>query len=868
MAITYYWSGLHGDSGTTGTSDSLSGYSPQTGDCLVLAYVALRAGASVTTATYDYGGSNPQSMTSLGTKSYGDYSVEWFYLENPTSRGDPTNSPTPTIYLAWDTSSTWSTGTITLEGADGAGSIQGQGASSDTLTYTYLSGGLSTGDWVLNALLWKDARGNLTATAGSDDQGTSGSLGTGPNGAQWANGREEVADGGSSFPVTWDHDYSGDGAMGCVLVSVAATGTQTSDTRNARTEGQETTSNSRNARTSGQVTDDDARNARTEGKITASDSRNARTEGTTTGTQTSDTRNARTHGQETTSDNRNARTAGQATCDDSRNARTAGQVTGDDNRNARTYGKATTDDSRNARTEGQISSDDSRNARTYGKATADDTRNARTEGQATVDDSRNARTSGAVTADDSRNARTEGTVTGTQTSDSRNARTSGAKTADDTRNARTEGQITSGSSRDARTEGQITSDDSRNARIYGKATIDDARNARTEGQITSDDSRNARTSGAIISDDSRNARTEGYVAGTQTSDSRNARTYGQATIEDSRAARTEGQVTTDSSRNARTAGQATASDSRNARTSGAATIDSSRAARTSGCIVSDDARNARTEGAATASDERYARTEGQVTSSSSRAARTEGGYWVSSTRNARTYGYRAQRGEDVLYSEIRNLVRWMSKDVEGLKITDNILAHYIIDGQRLIVRKLKLQEFYQEMDMTYTADATSVTIPTTVGWFFAVEVDDDGDRTPVPVVVSDDKVKQANQPPGTYYCYMVGRDMYLRTGGDPPSSELSLKLYGTSILAHPTSWDWSDELGVADDTIPDHFRELLIQYLMWKLRIATASRGEHFELGRMWRQEFFANIQAYQAERSGVGRRDSIYTTFPKDVLS
>ena len=71
-------------------------------------------------------------------------------------------------------------------------------------------------------------------------------------------------------------------------------------------------------------------------------------------------------------------------------------------------------------------------------------------------------------------------------------------------------------------------------------------------------------------------------------------------------------------------------------------------------------------------------------------------------------------------------------------------------------------------------------------------------------------------------------------------------------------YQWTDELGVTSDTIPEHYRELLIQYLMWKLRIATATRADHFALAREWRSEFRASLQDYSAERGGVGRRDSI----------
>jgi hypothetical protein len=371
-------------------------------------------------------------------------------------------------------------------------------------------------------------------------------------------------------------------------------------------------------------------------------------------------------------------------------------------------------------------------------------------------------------------------------------------------------------------------------------------------------------SAAPPASDTRPARTEGYGISSST---RVARAEGNTTLSDTRAARIEGGETLSSTRAARVEGNELDSDTRAARTEGCDTDTNTRAARVEGYDTDTSTRAARTEGNETASNTRAARIAGLDIVSSTRDARIIGG--VVNTRAARIEGFRRQRGEDVLYSEVRNLVRWMSKDVEGLKITDNLLAHYIIDGQRLITRKLKLPEFYQEMDMTYTASATSVALPATVGWFFAVEIDDDGDRTPVPVLYSDDKVRQANQGEN-YYCYLVGRNLYVRAGGVPPGSALSLKLYGTAIIAQPVSenWSWSDELGVTTNTIPDHFRELLIQYLMWKLRIATASRAEHFELGRMWRSEFFANIQAYMAERSGIGEHDTIYTTFPKDVLT
>ena len=613
------------------------------------------------------------------------------------------------------------------------------------------------------------------------------------------------------------------------------------------------------------VDTEDERDGRTHGSDQASDTRDGRTEGTTAGTATSDTRDGRTQGSDISDDTRDGRTEGIGVTDDVRDGRTQGSDTTDDVRDGRTEGIGFADDERDGRTQGSEIADDTRDGRTQGSQAADDTRDGRTEGSSEgtqTSDTRDGRTRASDITDDVRDGRTQGSD---ETEDTRDGRTEGAGLTDDVRDGRTQGSDVTDDTRDGRTESVGITSDERDGRTEGAGVTSDVRDGRTQGSDVADDVRDGRTQGSDVSSDTRDGRTEGSSEGTQASDTRDGRTEGVGFADDVRDGRTHGSDTAEDTRDGRTEGIGLADDIRDGRTQGSDVSYDTRDCRTQGSETASDTRDGRTSALGFADDIRDGRTRGSDTTSDTRDGRTCGAIAASSIRDGRTEGSSTEGGlEDVLYSEIRSLVRWMSKDVEGLKITDNLLGHYIINGQRFITSRLKLPEFYKEMDMTYTGAATSVTLPSTVGWFFMAELDDDS-RTPVPLLDADDKTMQANQG-SSYYCYLVGRDLYLRSEGSPPDADVDLILTGTPLIAK--AYEYTNELGVTENTMPEHYRELLIQYLMWKLRISTATRSEHFQVGRMWKEEFLQELSLYTGEREGVGRRDSIYTTFPKDALS
>ena len=212
------------------------------------------------------------------------------------------------------------------------------------------------------------------------------------------------------------------------------------------------------------------------------------------------------------------------------------------------------------------------------------------------------------------------------------------------------------------------------------------------------------------------------------------------------------------------------------------------------------------------------------------------------------------------YTEIAELLRWVTKDVDGAALTDPVIQRYIVKGQQFIMNTLRLTEYQTEKDMTYTADASSVTIPTDVAWVKHIEIEeDDGSRTPLPIMSDDDTTGHSNQ--GTsYYCWLTGRSLSVRTSGENPSSALSLKLLCVPLLA-ASDFDWTDEIGTADDTLPEHHDELLVSYLQWKLRLMTARSKWDFTIAREWKSEFFSDLSFYINQREGVARLDTQYTT-------
>lgn len=217
------------------------------------------------------------------------------------------------------------------------------------------------------------------------------------------------------------------------------------------------------------------------------------------------------------------------------------------------------------------------------------------------------------------------------------------------------------------------------------------------------------------------------------------------------------------------------------------------------------------------------------------------------------------------YNEVRELLRWVTKDVDGAALTDGIIQRYIIEGQRFITDSLRMGEHHVVTDMTYTADADSVTMPTTVAWVYHIEIHDDGEEVPVPIMTSDDTTGHSNQ--GTaYYAYIIGRNVYIRTDGDAPSEELSLKLFCTPLLSS-SSFAWTDVFGTAAGSLPEHHAELLVTYLHWKLRLITARIQAEFLIAREWKAEFFSDLSFYVKKREGVGRKDTQYTTRSIGVL-
>jgi hypothetical protein len=168
-----------------------------------------------------------------------------------------------------------------------------------------------------------------------------------------------------------------------------------------------TTSDSRNAKTKGQQILTDNRPARTKGVDTTSDTRSARTKGVNT---TSDTRYSRTKGVVTIQDTRNARIKGLQTISDNRNAKTKGVDVSTDNRLARIKGIEIITDVRNARIKGYLISSDNRNSHIKGIAITSDTRSAMTKGFSLASDFRDAHTKGSITISDSRGARLKGVI--------------------------------------------------------------------------------------------------------------------------------------------------------------------------------------------------------------------------------------------------------------------------------------------------------------------------------------------------------------------------------------------------------------------------------------------------------------------------
>lgn len=282
------------------------------------------------------------------------------------------------------------------------------------------------------------------------------------------------------------------------LVKVA-TGTATSDTRNAVLTGKESASDTRNAVLTGKDTTSDTRGAVVTGKEATSDTRGAVLTGKDTAT---DNRGAVITGKDTSTDNRGAILTGADSTFDTRGAVLTGKDTTNDSRGAVLTGIEGANDTRNAILTGTDATFDTRGAVITGKDTATDNRGATITGEGGSNSDRGA----VVTGQDATNATRGAVITGKDTSfDSRGAILTGVDAANSERGAVVTGKDTTSDTRNAVLTGKETASEDRYAVLTGTDRIISERNAILTGFDTIISERGAILTGFAIANSERGA---------------------------------------------------------------------------------------------------------------------------------------------------------------------------------------------------------------------------------------------------------------------------------------------------------------------------------------------------------------------------
>lgn len=219
------------------------------------------------------------------------------------------------------------------------------------------------------------------------------------------------------------------------------------------------------------------------------------------------------------------------------------------------------------------------------------------------------------------------------------------------------------------------------------------------------------------------------------------------------------------------------------------------------------------------------------------------------------------------YEQIKDLVRFLARDYHGIKLTDPLIQDLIIRGQRYIMRKLRMREYQIEHELTYTADADSMTVPNTIAWVSNVKEYDStatNPETPIPVIYQRNHTLMRNQLDNKYI-YVVGRELHLRP---IPSVDAVLKLFCVPLIAMPETWSWTQDLDGDAGRMYEMDDDLLIHYIMWKI-LMYFSPGDQTSVMRyqMWRQEFYALLSDRKSDSRDIIDQD-LYMTKGHGVIT